>query len=219
MRITAQALLASGLLTLLCHSNAQAAEISFVTGLYKSQESEAETGGTSADTGKKTTIEAGARFSDQLDANLFWFGEGLLSLKSYDKGDLPEAPSDSTSLGLKGGVRYYFSKLSETVSPYANGYGAFKNEQDGEAQGTDIIDREKNGLYYGADFGIRLSLGPAFFVDLETNLFESALFATETEETTPATGAKSSNETKKTELYADTSGAFDSVVVALGMRL
>ena len=51
-----------------------------------------------------------------------------------------------------------------------------------------------------------------------TPLFDSALFATEKVETESG-GGSSEDETKRTELYVDTSGAFSGVVIALGMRL
>lgn len=197
---------------------AQAAEVSLVSGLYRTESNES--GG--VDAGKKTTIDAGGRWSDQLDSQMFWFGQGMLTMRSYDKGDLAEAPSSSTSLSLGGGVRYYFTKLSESISPFAYGIGQYKSEEDGEL-GTGV-EHETNGLFYGASFGIRLSLGTDFFVDLETPLFESALFAT-TKTTTPTTSGTPptttnvESESKKTELYVNTTGALSSVVIAMGMRL
>lgn len=229
MRDYTQALLASGLFSVLCVPVAAAAEVSMVSGFYRSEATETTdpASGSTVSAGKKSTIDIGGRFADQLDTHMFWFGQGMLTLKSYEKGDVGTAPSDTTSLSLGGGVRYYFGKLSESISPFVYGLGQYKNEQDGEVTTVDAgatavaasVETEKNGLFYGAAFGIRLSLGPDFFVDMETPLFESALFATETEETTPATGAKQTDETKKTELYANTSGALSSVVIALGMRL
>lgn len=199
-------------------SVAQAAELSLVSGFFRTEEREV----ADADAGKKTTIDVGGRFSEQLDGQLFWFGQGMLTLKSYDKGDVGDAPSDSTSLNAGGGIRYYFAKLSENVSPFAYGVALFKNEKDGSATGVSIEETETNGLFYGAHFGIRLGLGTDFFVDFETQLFESALFANETTETetVTATGTtKSQDETKKTELYVNTTGALQSCVIALGMRL
>lgn len=214
--------LASIGISLVPSTSAQAAEVSLVSGLYRSEEMQI----ADVDAGKKTIIDVGGRFSDQLDTNMFWFGQGMLTLKSYEKGDTGPAPSDSTSLSLGGGVRYYFAKLSESISPYGSGIGQYKSTQDGTptAGGTD--ESETNGLFYGASFGIRLSLGPDFFVDMETPLFESALFATtktthDTAPVAPAVGPniKTEDESRKTELYVNTTGAFSTVVVAMGMRL
>lgn len=204
---------------LLAGSAAQAAEISYLSGVYRSEENEV----ADKDAGKETEISAGGRFSDQLDSRMYWFGQARLTLRSYTKGDVGDAPDDSTSLSLGGGVRYYFNKLSETVAPFAYGLGEYRSEKEGETSGGTPVEHEKNGLYYGAYFGIRLSLGADFFVDIETPLFDSALFATETRETetTDAAGktTKTKDETKRTELYANTTGALNSAVVALGMRL
>lgn len=208
--LTLNAVLAAAATTLAWGSVAQAAEISLLSGLYQSEESES--GGANA--GGKTTISAGGRFSEQLDGNLFWFAQGGLILRSFKEDAAGNAPSNSTSLNAGGGMRYYFAKLSENVSPFAYGMGEFKSDKDGMG----ATETEKNGLYYSAAFGIRLGLGTDFFVDFEVPLFESALFATETETTTTAAG-KTENETKKTELYVNTTGGLMSCQVALGMRL
>jgi hypothetical protein len=198
-------------------SAAQAAEVSFISGLYKTEENKSD----NANLGKKNEISVGGRFSDQFSPRAYWFGQARLSLKSYSKGDQPAAPDDSTSIALGGGVRYYFRKLSENVSPFAYGLGEVRNEKDGEFD-TTVRETETNGLYYSGHVGVRLSVDTDFFIDLETSAFDSALFATEKETTTTtdATGAKKETTVKhkRTELYADTAGAFNETVVAIGMR-
>jgi hypothetical protein len=199
---------------------ASAAEVSFVSGLYKSEETEI----ADNDAGKITTIGAGGRFSDQLDARMYWFGQGVLTMRSYDKGDNEDAPSDSTSLALGGGVRYYFTKLAESVAPFAYGLGQYKSEKTASGTGSGFTESEDNGLFYGASFGIRLSLDTDFFVDFESQLFESALFATRKTEHTSydaGTGKKTTtkDETKRTELWVQSSGPFENMIIALGMRI
>ncbi len=201
-----------------------AAEVSLVSGLYRS--SEEKVGGTNQ--GKETIINAGGRYSDELSTYLFWFGEGALTLKSYTAGPGGNSPSNSTGLTAGGGVRYYFNKLSESISPYGYGKGLFKNEKSvvRTSGNPDYIDTETNGLFYSGHLGIRFSLSPDFFFEVETPLFESALFATEESETvtfTTAAGVTTRTSTKgernRTELYADTEGAFASMTVVIGMRL
>ncbi len=214
----ALAVLAGGIIT--CAAPLQAAELSFLSGLYRSESNE--TAG--VDTGSKRTIDLGGRYAAQLDGKMYWFGQGMLSLKSYEKGDAGPAPSSSTSLNLGGGVRYYFGKLSENFSAFTYGLGEYRADKDAATTGAGTVEeREKNGLYYGAAFGIRCTLGTEFFVDFETPLFDSALFATEKTETkTSVAGGPTTtveSETKRMELYASTTGAFSKVVVALGMRL
>jgi hypothetical protein len=204
--------------TLLASSLASAAEVSLVSGLYKSEETEI----ADNDAGKITTIGAGGRFSDQLDSRMYWFGQGMLTMRSYDKGDNEDAPSDSTSLALGGGGRYYSTKLAESVSPFAYGLGQYKSDKTASGTGSGFTETEDNGLFYGASFGIRLSLDTDFFVDFESELFESALFATrKTETTSYATGTKvtSKDETKRTELWVQSSGPFENMIIALGMRI
>lgn len=191
---------------------AEAAEISLVSGLYKNEK---EKGGET-----KSEISAGGRFADQLDAKMFWFGQGLLTMRSYS-GD---GPSDSTSLNVGGGIRYYFNKLGENVSPFAYGLGEYRSNKDASQNGASYTETEENGLYYGAYFGIRLSLDTTFFVDFEAPLFDSALFGTEKSETTstdPTTGTKSTSKSEKTktEIFGSSTGALTSMRVALGMRL
>ncbi len=201
-------------------SAAQAAEVSVISGLYKSEDNKV----AGNDAGGKSEISAGGRYSDQLDPKMFWFGQGLLTMRSYDAPSGGEAPSDSTSLSLGGGVRYYFTKLGESVSPFAYALGEYRSNKEASQTGSSFTENEENGLYYGGFFGIRLSLDANFFVDFETPLFDSALFATETSETTTtdATTGKpttSKDEKKKTELYVASTGALNSMRVALGMRL
>lgn len=201
-----------------------AAEVSLVSGLYRSKEDKV--GG--QDQGKETIINAGGRYADELGVRLFWFGEGDLTLKSYTAGSSGDSPSNSTGLSAGGGVRYYFDKLGETISPYAYGKGLFRNEK-GVARSPgspDYVETETNGLFYSGHLGIRFSLDTDFFFEVETPLFESALFAT-TETTrvnfTTAAGTTTKttteSETNRTELYANTTGAFADIKVALGMRL
>ncbi len=201
-----------------------AAEASLVSGLYRS--SEEKIGGTNQ--GKETIINAGGRYSDELSTYLFWFGEGALTLKSYTSGPAGSSPSNSTGLSAGGGVRYYFNKLSEAISPYGYGKGLFKNEKSvmRTPGNPDYVETETNGLFYSGHLGVRFSLSPDFFFEVETPIFESALFATEESEsvnfTTDATGTtrtSTKGERNRTELYADTEGAFASMVVVLGMRL
>lgn len=194
-------------------------ELSLLSGVYKS--SEVDNTGTKG--GKKTAIGFGGRYSDQLSQRLHWYGEGQITLRSYGKNASDIAPPNSTSLSLGGGVRHYFGKIGENFATYASVGGQYKSEKDGSFNGNSASTTEKNGLYYGAGFGIRLYLGSKFFCDLEAPLFESALFATETVTTETKTGAtvtKTDVETKKTELFASTAGGpLGSAIVSLGMKL
>lgn len=193
-------------------------EISLLSGFYQT----AETDNNGSDGGKKTTISLGARYSDQITSRLHWYGEGQLAIKSYGKNAAGVAPTNSTGLTVGGGVRHYFGKLGDHFATYASAGGRYKSDKDGTFNGNSTSTTEMNGLYYEAGFGLRLYLGSQYFCDFEVPLFESALFATETVTTeTSAGGAvtKSEVETKKTELYATTSGSLSKAVVSLGIKL
>src|SRR5438309_1213090 len=93
------ALVPVALCLLVAAPRARAAEVSLVSGLYKSQSDQF----ADKDYGKKQTVELGARFSDALDQRTYWFVTGLVQMKSYDKGDFPSAPADSTGIQVGGG--------------------------------------------------------------------------------------------------------------------
>jgi hypothetical protein len=198
---------------------ASAAELSFVSGLYKSEKNKVE----GSNAGSESTIEAGARVGDALDQHVAWFGQGLLSLKSYSAGSGGKSPDDTTSIALGGGLKYYFPALAEHLTPFAYGMASYENNQDSEYNSSGgFSETDTNGIFYGAAVGLRFGLDNDFFVDLETTLFDSALFATEKTTTTTYDAAgkatKSDSEKTRTELYADTTGAFQEMKVALGMK-
>ena len=196
---------------------AQATEVSLLSGVYQSESNTL----ADKDAGKKSTISVGGRVADQLGGSpqLCWFGQGNLTLKSYSKGDYPAAPSDSTGLRIGGGLRYYFGKLSENVSPFVYGLGEYRDDKDASFGATGYTETEESGLYYSGSFGIRLNLAQEYFCDLETPLFDSALFGDKKSVTTDAADKKTSkDETKSTDLWVNSTGAFSAVQVALGMR-
>jgi hypothetical protein len=196
--------------------SASAAELSLVSGFYRTESAESQ----GEDTGRKTVIDVAGRFSEVLDGPVFWYAEGSVSLKNYSRGAASAAPDSSTGIAAGGGLRYYFAKLSDSWAPYGLAYGRVQSEKDATYQVGGFTETDKNGLYYGTNFGIRLNLQREFFVDFETPLFKSALFATEKEETTTYGSPNTTSELtrKKTELYVNSAGAFSDVLVALGMR-
>ena len=217
--VTLMKKLAVGLGLLLLATGGQAAEVSLISGLYQSEENKLD----GDDAGGEQVISLGGRFGDDMDARMLWFGEGSLALRSYDAPKGGKAPSNSTSLSLGGGVRMYFDPFSESVAPYVLAQGSYRNEKRGQPGVTTVIETEESGLYYGASVGVRIGLDNQFFIDLESVLFDSPLFTTETTETTTiaadGTTTKSKEETSETDLYIDTAGAFQNIVVGMGMML
>lgn len=196
---------------------ALAADVSMVSGLYKKSESEFN----GNDAGGSSTIEVGGRYGDMIDGHLGWFGQALLAMRSYDAPSGVDEPSDSTSLSLGGGVRYIGKRWNESAIPFLWGMGSYRNEKTAELGGGAYSETETNGLFYSGGVGLRLTVDTAFFVDLETPLFESALFATsktKTPSTTPGTSGTESEESRN-ELYAKTYAPFASLVVSLGVKI
>ncbi len=198
---------------------AQAADLSLISGLYQSEDKKVE----GEDSGSKSVIEVGSRYGDKFDGEMIeWFGQGSLILKSYDAGANDVSPSNSTSLRIGGGLRNYFDPLTENVAPFVHLLGEYRADKNGEFTNSGYTETEASGLYYSGAIGLRMGLDGQFFVDFETNLFESALRATE--ETTVVTIAADGSETKtesessKTEIYGDSSGALATMGISLGMR-
>jgi hypothetical protein len=205
-------------------SSTMAAELSMLSGLYKTEKSKV----SDDDAGGQTAIQVGARYGDKLEAMLEWFAQSQLVLRSYDAPEGGEAPSNSTSIFIGGGVRSYFDPITENTAPFITGWGEYRNDKNAENRAsTTYVESEDSGLFYGSSLGLRMGLNADFFVDFETALFTSALFATEKSETVTTTTdattgvettTKTERETSRTELFADTSGAFQNMLVSLGMR-
>lgn len=200
-------------LTTLAHA-ASALEFSMVSGLYRSESSK--TDGVKA--GGSSTVNLGTRVAGPIDQQIHWFGEGDLTLRSYSGGANTPAPDNTTSLMLGGGVRYYFSRFAEFAVPFAYGFGRIRNEKEGATTVNETTTTETSGLFYGAAVGVRFGLDKDFFLDLEAPLFESPLFATTTTEKTTATGTTKTS-TSSTDIYVNTTGALNSMKIALGLKI
>ena len=178
-------------------------EVSLVKGFYSEQDVK---GGYNT-----TTFSAGMRYliAPPKGQDFALFAQGDLGLNSYSG---TGAPSNDTSLDIYVGIRKYFERISEAVTPYAAIYGGYANQNSGDAQtGTHV---ELSGLVYKGAVGLKFSSRDGFFIDLETTLFNSCLFATEKRKT----GNTETDITHK-DLYVDTTGAFNTTTVGLGMKI
>ncbi len=192
-------------------SVAYAGEISMISGLYQSEKTKA--GGNTVGT---STMGVGLRYAEPLDDVMHWFGQANLTLRSYSGSP---SPDNSTSLALLGGVRYYFPAFSVSVTPFLSLYGGYKADNTASA-GVSVREVETSGLFYYGSTGFRFNLDPNLFLDTEVQIFESALFATETETTTTTTaGVTTSTEVKRTrtDLYLASHGPA-AVRVGVGFR-
>lgn len=196
-------ILSSLVVGLLFAGTAHAGEISVVSGLYKNKKIKGGWG--------ESHMEVGMRYAEPLDDTIHWFGQGNITLRSYSG---TGAPDDSTSLDLLGGVRFYFPAFSVAVTPFISTYGGYKAES--YMRGANQV--EESGLFYYGSAGFRFNIDRSFFIDTEAELFESALFATETEDV-PASGTTpaSENKTTRTEIYVSTQAPV-TLKVGVGLR-
>ena len=164
-----------------------------MSGLYRSS---------SEDQGNDSTeISAGGRYALKVQNASQWFGQAQIVSTSF-KGD--NAPDDQTVLQVGGGKRYYFKRFSPRFIPYLSWLALLSSSDQGENKQT--------GVFYSGIFGVRIPLSPKFFVNFETNLFTSALTATEETGT-----GETSNKTTRTELYIDSVGGINDSVFSVGL--
>lgn len=191
------------LLLLLLGSSAPAFadELSLLSGLFRSQED---------DPGfKRQEISIGGRYGFEIDqeARTNWFLEARIASVSFS-GDNP--PDDSTDITAGAGQVHYFRKFAKGIQSYLSWFAGVRSSSSADV-GTKT---ESTGLVYAGNAGFRFDFSKTVFLDLEANLFTSALQET-TKTTTTATGVET--ESKRTELFADTFSGVDSLRFGVGM--
>ena len=196
---------------------AQAGEVSLVSGLYKHDKTKVD----GVNAGGSTTIEVGGRYGDKITRQQAWYTEVGILLKSYESGAGREAPDNFTGIKALGGIRYVFPDFSEKVLPYIAGAAGYQTDKTVSLGAADTVETETGGLVYKGLIGFQLEVDTDFFLGLETELFNSTLFGTQKVTTTTfAAGntTSSKSETTNTELYFKSAGAFNSAQVLVGMR-
>ncbi len=189
-----------------------AAEIGAVSGFYQSQKFK--TNGN--DAGGKSVIEVGVRYADTIEGPYAWFVEPSLGLRSYDAPDGKKSASDSTSIDIKGGARWYFPEYSQSLTPFVSGAASVKNESEAFPNQNQIV--ETSGLFYYGSGGLRMNFHKEFFFDIECYFFENGLFATKKTEPIDDSESSTKSEETSTELFADSRGGISSTVFGLGMK-
>ena len=173
-------------------------EVSGAGGLYKSQSRKLD--GVKADTA--TSFEIEARYAEPYEDDLYYFSDIGVYLRSYDAEAGFTSPSSSTGIILGAGGRWHLPLMNEFWAPIILARVFYSNDSVGVVgTGGEI---GKNGIYYSGAVALRLTLIQGYFIDFESELFESALFATE-KNTTGGVEV----ETSKFELYASTEKDFD----------
>lgn len=200
------ALLLSGL------GYAQGIEISGVSTLYQSEKVKQD----GSNAGGETNITIGGRAHQFATEDQQWFGEARIALTSWDAPSGSKAPSNATSIWLLGGFRQFFTEFSQVVIPYAQLYGGYKSQKTGQVSTPEAIETEESGLYYYGALGFRFDVSSSMFIELESTLFESALFGTRTEKKNDG----SKTETSSTDLFVSTAGVANAqLMIALGAEI
>ncbi len=196
---------------LLQTSAALAIEVGVVSGFYQHQKQKVD----GKNNGGKTTISLGTRVADVYEGPYSWFVEPKLTLRSFDAPEGGKAASDSTSLQLAGGMRWYFPEFSDSWTPFISGQGAIVNEKDATA----TTETETSGLYYGASGGFRINFHKQLFFDIECTFFESALFATVKSDPIDESGSDKKSESTEMELFVNSRSSISKTTFGIGMTL
>ena len=202
----------------LTHSNVFAADLTMTSGFYQKFNTKIE----GKSKGSTSLVSVGGRYSDDLNSDMSWLGEGAVKMRSYAASGGVPSPDDSVGILISGGARYYFKPFSEAVVPYVSGIATIKSDKDATWTTTGYRQTTTSGLYYSANAGIRAGLGGNFFVELELPFFESPLFAVKKTETVEQTGqATSSTKEEETEtaLYVSSVAKITDARLGIGMKL
>lgn len=198
---------------------ALASEVSAVAGLYSSKSSKTE----GASNGGESAYTISGRYHDALTTTTAWFVNAGLDLRTYQAPDGGTSPDNYTGFLVGGGLRKYFTPFSTYVVPYLAGSARYRTYQTVSVSSANNYTQTKYaGIYYGGAAGVRIGLDQSFFLELEIPFFDSALFATVTEDkTTTAAGVTTKTRTVTTynELYADTSENMTAMTIGIGMKL
>ncbi len=183
--------------------SAQATDLSLISGFYKKSAPDVGNG--------SSQFSLGARLGfGSSQQSRQWFAQANFASTSYS-GD--GAPAGETSLALGGGQIYFLKNFGGARS-YLSWLLAFQNN---ETSNTNVTKLKSSGLFYGGNAGFRFDLSKDFFLDLNAQLFTSALVATDTVETS-AGGTTTKTETKRTEIYLDTLGGVNDLTIGLGLE-
>jgi hypothetical protein len=190
-------------------SVATSAEVSLINGFYKSEKV--------TDGLETTVIQLGGRYTDYLSARMAWFANVTLALKTYSaSANEPESMND---IELGGGAKQFFPRLSEKLTPYVSAGASYKTLSGQPSWSSASTSwSEESGIYYRGDLGLRLNFDENAFIELETNIFNSALTAKEKRVVKTPT-SKNESTVDRVELFVDSVGSFNNVTISAGMKI
>ncbi len=177
-----------------------AEEISLVSGFYRSQDN---TPGF-----KESKISLGGRYGFVMnEERRFWFIDAGVTSTSYSGDD---APKGGSGILLGGGQQYFFRNFGKAIHTFLAWSAGIKSDSSADK----IEKTDTTALYYAGDAGFRFDYSKTFFMDIEAQLFESAL--NRTIKVTPNAGGDG-RETKVTELQVASFNGANSLRFGLGM--
>lgn len=186
-------------------ANAQAADLSAMSGLYQS--SKVKNGNENA------TMSLGVRYQADVVDNKAWFADVNFSNSTTKVPSPAKSPDPSTAYTLGGGLVWTMKALAgDNFTPYVTFGGHLEGGKRYNAAGNIV---ETTGVSYGSDVGVRVDTSDKCFFIMETNLFTSYLTKTEKEKL----AAGGTVETTTMELFGDTTGAFAAMRIGVGMKI
>ena len=186
-------------------------EVSLLSGLYRSEKVEIN----DDNAGEESEFSFGARYAEDLDENLQWFIEAGLALRSYDAPSGVKDPSDSISIAVTPGVRWFFTNVSTVFMPFVGAKAGYVMDKSGDIAAQ--TETTTSGLFYWGSLGARLGLNDDLFVDFAADIFASALFATR--ETKGLGEGSTKTETTRSELFVRSGTAEPKFSVGVGLRI
>lgn len=194
--------------------SASAFDLSLVSGGF--QQDKIKTDGAKA--GGGNTMQGGARVGDRFSTHQGWYAQGLIAAKTFEGGDNTPAPDNFTGLSVAGGYRLYLIEFSKSVTPFVGIGGAYETDKKVRYTSNSTIENTSSGLFYRGFLGMRFDIDRDFFFELENYFFDSALFATEKEETRTNTTSTKTERTR-VELFAASGSSLFSTLIVFGFKI
>ena len=203
--------------SLLCTTPLIAAEISVLSGIFESAETETNNDNKIGE----TTLEVGGRYATDVVERYNWMIEVLLRTTKYDAPKGRPDPDDDNSFSVGAGRRFYFLNMSENIRPLFQMRAGLNNASSSKTTNTgaaiSTTKKESTSLYYAADAGFRFDVSPDFFYEIEVPLFQSSLYGIEKQSSGDG-AAKVETKTRRTDLYVRTYSPLTSARFGVGMR-
>ncbi len=198
-----------------------ASEISLLSGVFQSSETETNNDNKTGE----TTLEVGGRYSTDTVDRYSWLIEAMLSTTKYDAPKGSADPDDDNSFSIGIGRRFYFLNMSENIRPLFQMRAGLVNKSSGTTVTTTtgttttvtVAEKESTSLFYAADAGFRFDVSPDFFYEIEVPLFESSLYGVEKQSSGDGS-TKVETKTRRTDLYIRTYSPLTSARFGVGMR-